>query len=94
VSVVGAGRVVDGDVGPKYRPYVPPEDDTADRSGWREGTPLRPPEGINYVDALCDAQDAADKAERLRKLAETAAIRRAEIEIQQRSEEEAKTADR
>jgi hypothetical protein len=43
----------------------------------RDGTPLRPPEGINYVDALCDAQDAADKAERLRQLAQTAAVQRA-----------------
>lgn len=90
VTVVGSGRVQDFDYGPKYRPYRPPEDDnatTTDRSGWKEGRPLRPPEGINYVDALCDQADAIDRAERLRKLTETAAIRRAEAALKQRDED-------
>jgi hypothetical protein len=81
VSIVGAGRTVDPVLGPKYRPYVrPAEDDNAtpaERSGWKEGTPLRPPPGINYVDALCDQADAIDKAERIRRLAEVAALQRA-----------------
>jgi hypothetical protein len=81
VSIVGAGKTVDPVLGPKYRPYVrPAEDDNAtpaDRSGWKEGTPLRPPPGINYVDALCDQAAAIDRAERIRQLAETAAVQRA-----------------
>jgi hypothetical protein len=27
--------------------------------------PLRPPPGINYIDAMCDQQDQRDKAERV-----------------------------
>jgi hypothetical protein len=84
VTVVGSGRVQDFDVGPKYRPYVPPKEDdnaTTERSGWRDQIPLRPPEGVDLCDRLVDAQDAIDRAERLRKLAETAAIRKAEAEI-------------
>jgi hypothetical protein len=85
VSIVGAGRTVDPDVGPKYRPYVPPEE-PADRSGWRDSPQLRPPEGVNYVDALCDQADAIDRAERIRQLAQTAAVRRAEAELARQPE--------
>jgi hypothetical protein len=70
VQIVGAPRVQTPDVGPKYRAYQPPPEDTpADRSGWREQTPLRPPEGVNYVDALCDQQDLADFEARCREQA-------------------------
>jgi hypothetical protein len=93
VSIVGAGRTVDPDVGPKYRPYVPPEE-PADRSGWRDSPQLRPPEGINYVDALCDHADAIDRAERLRQLAQTAAVRRAEAEIKAQAEQQPKPKER
>jgi hypothetical protein len=72
VNIVGAGRVSTPDYGPKYRAYQPPAEDT-DKSGWKEGTPLRPPEGVNYVDALCDKQDALDKAARVKQLIEAAA---------------------
>jgi hypothetical protein len=34
--------------------------------GWANATPLEPPPGVNYVDALCDAADRADRADRLR----------------------------
>jgi hypothetical protein len=36
--------------------------------GMREVPPLSSPPGINYVDALCDAQDRLDRAERERRL--------------------------
>jgi hypothetical protein len=41
-----------------------------DRSGWREGRALKPPDGINVIDQLCDHADAVEKLERLVKLAE------------------------
>jgi hypothetical protein len=72
VTVVGSGRVQDFDYGPKYRAYKPPEGDNAtpaDRSGFQEGRPLRPPEGINYVDALCQEQDLRDLEARCREQA-------------------------
>jgi hypothetical protein len=34
-------------------------------SGWTDQVPLKPPEGINYVDRLCDAADRQDKLDRL-----------------------------
>jgi hypothetical protein len=55
-------------------------------TGW-----VKPPQvdqwrapGIEHVDALVDAQDAVDKAERVRKLAQTEALRRAEAELKAR----------
>jgi hypothetical protein len=35
-------------------------------TGWAHETPIGPPPGIRYVDAQLDAQDARDKAERIR----------------------------
>jgi hypothetical protein len=55
-----------------------------DRSGWQEQRPLRPPEGINYIDELCDQADAQDRAQRIRQLVETAALQRAEAELKAR----------
>jgi hypothetical protein len=37
-------------------------------TGWYEAKPLASPPGINYVDALCDAQDARDRAEKIAQL--------------------------
>jgi len=82
VSIMGAGRVQDFDVGPKYRPYVPPKEDdkaTTDRSGWREAPKIdnwKPP-GLREMDAMMDQQDAVDRAARIRELAEAAAVQRA-----------------
>jgi hypothetical protein len=62
VTVQGAGVVKDADLGPAYRPYA----------GWVEAPKVdswRPP-GIDAIDAMCSAQDAIDKAERIGKLAE------------------------
>jgi hypothetical protein len=80
VSIMGAGKVQEFDVGPKYRPYVPPKEDdkaTAERPGWREPTPLRPPEGLRYVDAMCHEEDRRFRAQRVKELAEAAAVQRA-----------------
>jgi hypothetical protein len=41
-------------------PGAPPP--PARLSGWSEPAPLGPPPGINYVDALCDAQAAKERA--------------------------------
>jgi hypothetical protein len=73
VSVQGAGRVVDGET-------------PQNRSGWADSPRLRQPDGVNYVDALCDHADAIDRAERLRQLAQTAAVRRAEAELAKQPE--------
>jgi len=88
VSVQGAGVVKTGDVGPQHRPVDP----SATNSGWVEAPKVdnwRPP-GVDLCDRLVDAQDAIDRAERIRQLAQTAAIKRAEAEIKAREEEEAK----
>jgi hypothetical protein len=37
-------------------------------TGYRDASPLGPQPGINYVDALCDAQDARDRAEKIAEL--------------------------
>jgi hypothetical protein len=34
-------------------------------TGWSEPAPLKPPDGINYIDAMCEAQDRQDKLDRL-----------------------------
>ena len=65
VTVVGSGRVQDFDVGPAYRPYVPPPTEEApaersERSGWQGQTELKPPPGVALVDELVFQQDVAD----------------------------------
>jgi hypothetical protein len=61
VSVVGSGRVQDAGLGPKYRAYQPPPEDTpVDRSGWRDAQALKPPPGVALVDELVFQQDVAD----------------------------------
>jgi hypothetical protein len=64
-------------------PKGQPREEPTNRSGWVEPPPLRSPEGVNYVDALCDQADAVDRAERLRQLAQTAAVQRAEAAIRE-----------
>jgi hypothetical protein len=71
VSVQGAGRVVTGDDGAAHRPL--------DRSGWTEPPKVdswRPP-GVEIMDQMMDQQDAIDKAQRIKELAEAAAVQRA-----------------
>jgi hypothetical protein len=60
VTVVGSGKVSSPDVGPKYRPVDHSAITDQPGSGWTEPTPLRSPDGINYVDALVFQQDVAD----------------------------------
>jgi hypothetical protein len=43
-------------------------------TGWAHQTPIGPPPGIRYVDAQLDAQDARDKAERIRQDAQLKAV--------------------
>jgi hypothetical protein len=87
VTVVGSGRVQDFDVGPAYRPYVPPKEDessaTADRGGWRDSPQVNDwkPPGLEHMDRMMDAQDAHDRVARARELAEAAALKRAEAEF-------------
>jgi hypothetical protein len=80
VTVTGAGTVKDADIGPKYRPL--------NTSGWQEAPKVddwQRTAGINHVDAMCSAQDAVDKAERIKALAEAArhlkALAEAEAEL-------------
>ena len=82
VQIQGAGRVVSADDAPV----------ASTGTGWTEAPKVdawRPP-GVDLCDKLMDAQDAIDKAERIRQLAEASAVRRAEAEIRQREEEELK----
>jgi hypothetical protein len=75
VSVVGAGVVKGGDVGPQHRPVDP----SATNSGWVEAKSIdswRAP-GLEHMDRMMDQQDAIDRAARARELAEAAAVQRA-----------------
>jgi hypothetical protein len=76
VSVVGAGRVVGGDDAPV----------AGTGSGWADSPELKPPPGIDLIDEMCAQADLADRAERIRALAQTAAIQRAEAELAKQSE--------
>ena len=70
VTVVGAGRVIDGDDVKRG---------TTNSNGWQPAPSIdnwRPP-GLSAMDAMMDQADALDKAERVRKLAEAAAALRA-----------------
>jgi hypothetical protein len=76
VSVMGAGVVKTGDVGPQHRPIDP--EATTDRSGWRDPPKIdnwRPP-GVEHMDRMMDQQDAIDRAARVRELAAAAAVQR------------------
>jgi hypothetical protein len=66
---VGAGKVVDADPGPKYRPY-----NEQGQGGWTKPPQVdqwKPP-GLSIMDAMMDQQDAVDRAARARELAEAA----------------------
>jgi hypothetical protein len=79
VQVVGAGRVVGGD---EAQPVA------GTGSGWADSPQIkdwRAP-GIDYVDAMCDAQDRVDRAARARELIEAAAIKKAEAELAKQPE--------
>jgi hypothetical protein len=86
VIPVDAGKVVTGTDGPAHTPH----------RGWQESPRVdswRPP-GEAVMNALLDQQDALDKAKRIRKLAEAAAVRRAEAELLKEREEERKPKDK
>jgi hypothetical protein len=76
VSVQGAGVVKTGDVGPQHRPVDP---SATNSGGWVETKSIdswRPP-GVEIADRIVDHFDAIDRAERIRQLAEAAALQRA-----------------
>ena len=84
VTVVGSGKVVTGTEGPQHRPI----DTNATNSGWVEAKSIdswRAP-GVDICDQLMDQADAIERAERIRQLAQTAAIRRAEAELAKQPE--------
>jgi hypothetical protein len=37
-------------------------------TGWMKETPIRPPEGVEWIDRLCEQQDALDRREREKRL--------------------------
>jgi hypothetical protein len=79
VTVQGAGVVKDADPGPAYRPYA----------GWVEAPKVdqwKPP-GLSVMDSMMDAQDAIDKAERIRVLAEAIRNTRALVEAERELKE-------
>jgi hypothetical protein len=51
-------------------------------TGWAHETPIGPPPGINYVDAQLDAQDARDRADRVRQHAQLQAVEKATEQIE------------
>jgi hypothetical protein len=77
VSVMGAGVVKTGDVGPQHRPVN--AEATTDRSGWVEAKSIdswRAP-GLEHMDRMMDQQDAIDRAARVREMAAAATVQRA-----------------
>jgi hypothetical protein len=78
VTVVGAGRVIDGD------------DVKRGTTGWQPAPSIdnwKPP-GLEAMDRMMDQQDAIDRAARARELAEAAAVIRALIEAEREAREE------
>ena len=80
VVPVGAGRVIDGNDTPV----------ASTGSGWADSPQIKDwkPPGLEHMDRMMDQADAIDRAERLRQLAQTAAVRRAEAEIKAQQEAE------
>jgi hypothetical protein len=64
-------------------------------NGWAPAVPIAPPEGINHVDRLCEAQDAIDRQKRIARMSPAergAEIKRLRSEID-RATKEASHAD-
>ena len=63
-----------------------------DRSGWREATPIKPPEGVALVDKLVDAQDRLDAVARAHQmgLSYSEWQKLSEKDIEARKEQQAK----
>ena len=80
VVPVGAGRVIDGNDTPV----------ASTGSGWADSPQIKDwkPPGLEHMDRMMDQADAIDRAERIRQLAQTAAVRRAEAEIKAQQEAE------
>jgi hypothetical protein len=82
VTVQGAGTVVTGTDGAKHTPHQ-------EQGGWVKPPQVdawKPP-GLEHMDRLMDQADALDKAERIRKLAEVAAVKRVKAELLKEHEE-------
>jgi hypothetical protein len=79
VSVVGAGKVVGADDVPV----------ASGGTGWVDSPEIKnwKPPGLELMDRMMDQQDAIDRAERIRQLAEASAIRQAEAEIKAQAEQ-------
>jgi hypothetical protein len=58
--------------------------------GWREAPQLKPQPGIDLIDRMCQTQDAIDRAERIRQLAEATVIQRAEAALKEQEGKERK----
>jgi hypothetical protein len=82
VTPVGAGKVVTGSDAPV----------ASGGTGWADSPQIRDwkPPGVEHMDRMMDQADAIDRAERIRQLAQTAAVQRAEAEIKQQQEETSK----
>jgi hypothetical protein len=69
-------------------------DTPTDRSGWREATPIKPPDGVALVDELVDMQDKLDAAQRARQLGlsheEWARLSEADIKARKAAQEKKK----
>jgi len=68
VEAVGTDVIQDlvADSRRRYTAERKPEPEPVRGTGWVEPAPLKPPDGINIIDAMCEAQDRADRADRLR----------------------------
>jgi hypothetical protein len=78
VSVMGAGRVIDGNDTPV----------ASNGTGWVDAPKVdnwRPP-GVDLCDRIADHFAALDRAERVRELGEAAAIKKAEAELAKQPE--------
>jgi hypothetical protein len=95
VSVVGSGKVQDPVLGPKYRPVDHSAITDQPGSGWKEGTPLRPPPGISWVDELVFQQDLADLEAKGREQAAAMGISFGDwVKLQLRERQEKKLRDK
>ena len=78
VQVQGAGRVVSGSDAPV----------ASSGTGWANSPEIRPPDGLQHIDRMLDEEDRIWRAQRIREVAEAAAVQQALAEAQGKVQEE------
>ena len=62
---------------PIASPKGQPSEQPVQGNGWREATPLKPPDGLQHIDAMCDEEDRRFRAQRVKEAVEASLVQRA-----------------